>query len=241
MPADGVKHVKALLFDVFGTCVDWRSGVIREAEALGRKHGLRDVDWGKFADAWRALYQPQMERVRTGQRPWVKLDILHRESLEIVLRDFGISGIGAAELDEFNRVWHRLDPWPDAVEGLARLKGKYVIAPNSNGHIALLLHMAKRAGLPWDAILGAEVARAYKPLPEEYLRNVEALDLTPPEAMMVAAHHHDLDAARACGLRAAFVARPREFGLEQAVDLLPQSAYDVVASDFIDLARQLGC
>jgi 2-haloacid dehalogenase len=241
MPGDGVKQVQALLFDVFGTCVDWRSGVIREAQAFGRKHGLRDVDWGRFADAWRALYQPQLERVRSGERPWVKLDVLHRESLEMVLRDFGISSIEVADLDELTRAWHRLDPWPDAVEGLTRLKGKYMIAPNSNGHIALLLHMAKRAGLPWDAILGAEIAQAYKPVPEEYLRNVAALDLTPPEVMMVAAHRHDLDAARACGLRTAFVARPREFGLERAAELAPQNAYDVVASDFIDLARQLGC
>jgi 2-haloacid dehalogenase len=241
MLGNGVKQVQALLFDVFGTCVDWRSGVIREAEALGRKYGLRDVDWGKFADAWRALYQPQLERVRSGQRRWVKLDVLHRESLEVVLRDFGVSGVEATELDGFNRVWHRLDPWPDTVEGLTRLKGKYIVAPNSNGHIALLLHMAKRAGLPWDAILGAEIARAYKPAPEEYARNVEALDLTPPEVMMVAAHHHDLDAARACGLRTAFVARPREFGFERIEDLPTESPYDVVAADVIDLARQLGC
>jgi len=239
--ADGHTDVRALLFDVFGTCVDWRSGVIREGEALGRRHGVQDVEWGAFADAWRALYEPQMERVRSGQRPWVKLDVLHRESLERVVREFGIAGIPSEEMDEYNRVWHRLDPWPDTRAGLMRLKTKYVIAPHSNGHIALLVHMAKRVGLPWDAILGAEVARAYKPAPEAYGRNVEALDLRPGEVMMVAAHRRDLHAAGECGLRTAFVPRPLEYGPGRAADPPEEHTYDVVASDFVDLARQLGC
>lgn len=234
-------RVKALLFDVFGTCVDWRGGVIREGEALGRAHGLRGVEWARVADAWRARYQPQMETVRSGRRPWTRLDDLHRESLDAVVREFDIAGLPPADLDEFNRVWHRLDPWPDVVEGLTRLKARYIIAPLSNGNVALLLDMGKRAGLPWDAILGAEVARAYKPAREAYLRNVDLLGLTPPEAMMVAAHNADLVAARACGLRTGFVARPGEHGPGQTTDLGPESAFDVVAADFADLAHQMGC
>jgi 2-haloacid dehalogenase len=238
---DGIAQPKALLFDVFGTCVDWRAGIIREGELLGRAHGLTHVDWAAFADAWRALYQPQMDNVRTGRRPWTKLDDLHRESLEAVLRDFGIADIPAPDLEEFNRAWHRLDPWPDTIEGLARLKSRYIIAPNSNGNVALILNMAKRAGMPWDAILGAEIARAYKPMPEEYLRNVEILGLAPVQVMMVAAHNHDLVAARACGLRTGFVARPLEHGPRQTTDLEPKHAYDMVALDFVDLARRMEC
>ncbi len=241
MAAGDIGQVKALLFDVFGTCVDWRSSVIHEGEAFGRAHGLGGVDWAKFADAWRARYQPQMEQVRSGRRPWAALDILHRESLDVVLAEFEIGGLPAADLDEFNRVWHRLDPWPDTIGGLRRLKTRYVIAPNSNGNVALLLEMAKRAGMPWDAILGAEVVRAYKPLPEAYTRHVELLGLTPPEVMMVAAHNSDLVAAHGCGLRTGFVARPSEHGPGQTMDLHPEQAFDVVARDFVDLARQMGC
>lgn len=233
--------VRALLFDVFGTCVDWRSGVIREGEAFGRAHGLRGVEWPRFADAWRARYQPQMEEVRSGRRPWTRLDDLHRESLDAVLREFGLAGLPAEDLDEFTRVWHRLDPWPDVVEGLTRLRTRYIIAPHSNGNVALLLHMAKRAALPWDAILGAEVARAYKPMREAYLRPVALLDLLPAEVMMVAAHNADLIAARGCGLRTGFVARPSEHGPGQTTDLAPDGQFDVVAEDFVDLARQMGC
>ena len=234
-------RVTALLFDVFGTCVDWRGGVIREGEAWGRAHGLRGVDWARFADAWRARYQPQLETVRSGRRPWTTLDDLHRESLDAVLREFDIAGLPSADVDAFNCVWHRLDPWPDVIEGLSRLKTRYVIAPLSNGHVALLLDMAKRAGIPWDAILGAEIAHAYKPSRDAYLRNVDILGLTPPEAMMVAAHNGDLVAARACGLRTGFVPRPHEHGPGQTTDLGPESAFDVVAADFVDLARRMGC
>jgi 2-haloacid dehalogenase len=233
--------VRALLFDVFGTCVDWRTSIIAAGEMFGRAHGLRGVDWARFADAWRARYQPQMETVRIGRRPWTTLDALHRESLEAVLGELGITGIPAADLDDLNRAWHRLDPWPDTVEGLSRLKARYIIAPNSNGNVALLLNMAKRAGMPWDAILGAEIARCYKPMPDAYLRNVAILGLTPPQVMMVAAHNGDLVAASACGLRTAFVPRPSEHGPGQATDLEPERTYDVVASDFVDLARQMGC
>lgn len=239
--APAAAAVRALLFDVFGTCVDWRTSIIAAGEAFGRAHGLRGVDWARFADAWRGRYQPQMETVRTGRRPWTKLDDLHRESLDAVLRELGITGIPAADLDDLNRAWHRLDPWPDTVEGLSRLKTRYIIAPHSNGNVALLVNMGKRAGIPWDAILGAEIAHAYKPLPEAYRRNVDILGLTPPQVMMVAAHNGDLVAASACGLRTGFVSRPTEHGPGQTTDLEPARAYDVVARDFVDLARQMGC
>ena len=241
MDDGATSSIRALLFDVFGTCVDWRTSVIAEGEAFGRAHGLSGVDWARFADAWRRLYQPQMESVRTGRRPWTKLDDLHRESLDVVLREFGITGAPAADLDELNRAWHRLDPWRDTVEGLSRLKTRYIIATNSNGNVALLLNMAKRAGMPWDTILGAEIARCYKPMPDAYLRNVEILGLTPPQVMMVAAHNGDLVAASACGLRTGFVPRPAEHGPGQTTDLKPERTYDVVAADFVDLARQMGC
>lgn len=239
MTAAGRTGVKALVFDVFGTCVDWRTGVAREVEAFARARGIEGVDAAKFADAWRALYQPQMEEVRSGRRPWTILDVLHRESLKRVIADFGIEGVPPAALDELNLAWHRLDPWPDVVEGLARLKRKYVVAPLSNGNVALLLDMAKRAGLPWDAILGAEVARAYKPLPEAYLRTAEILGLKPAEVMMVAAHNDDLVAAGRAGLKCAFVPRVREHGPGQTKDLQPARPYDVVAEDFLDLARKI--
>ena len=229
----------ALLFDVFGTCVDWRSSVIAEGEALGGRLGLEEVDWPALADAWRARYQPQLETVRSGARPWTNLDVLHREALDQVLADFGLDAVPAANRADFNLVWHRLAPWPDTVQGLRLLKRRFVIAPNSNGHIALVLDLSKRAGLPWDAILGAEIARAYKPAPEAYLRNVEAVGLSPSEVMMVAAHNGDLVAAAACGLRTAFVPRPTEHGSGQTSDLRPDHGVDLAASDFIDLARQL--
>jgi 2-haloacid dehalogenase len=231
---------KALVFDVFGTCVDWRSSIAREGEALGRRLGATGVDWLAFADAWRAQYQPQMETVRSGQRPWTTLDVLHREALDAMLPAFGLGELSEADRDELTSAWHRLDPWPDVVEGLTRLKTRYVIAPNSNGHIALLVNMAKRAALPWDAILGAEIARAYKPRPEVYLRCAEVLGLAPAAVMMVAAHNGDLFAAAECGLQTAFVPRPTEYGPTQTSDLAPEREFDVVATDFIDLANQLG-
>ena len=231
---------RALVFDVFGTCVDWRSSIAREGAALGRRLGATGVDWLAFADAWRARYQPQMETVRSGQRPWTTLDVLHREALDTVLPAFELGGMSAADRDHLTRAWHRLDPWPDVVDGLTRLKRRYVIAPNSNGNIALLVNMAKRAGLPWDAILGAEIARAYKPRPEVYLRCAEALGLEPTAVMMVAAHNSDLVTAAECGLQTAFVPRRAEYGPNQTSDLVPEREFDVVATNFIDLANQLG-
>ncbi len=232
------NNVHALLFDVFGTCVDWRSSIVREGEHLNRERGL-EIDWAAFADAWRAMYQPSMEQVRSGARPWTILDDLHRESLEQILEQFGLNEFGEDDIVRLNRVWHRLDPWPDTVEGLSALKKKYVIAPLSNGNVALLVNMAKRVGLPWDLILGAEVAGHYKPQPEAYLTAARLLGLTPRRCMMVAAHNRDLVAARDCGFRTAFVCRPLEHGPDQSSDLEAESDWDVIVSSFVELADEL--
>ena len=238
-----MADIKALVFDVFGTVVDWREGVARDLRAFFDLRGASGVDVHAVADAWRKRYQPAMEECRSGRRPFTRLDVLHRENLDAVLLEAGLdlTAIAADELDELNRAWHRLDPWPDAVEGLKRLKARYIIAPLSNGNVSLLLNMAKRAGLPWDAILGAEVANAYKPQPEAYLRTADILGLAPGEVCLVAAHNNDLSAARACGLKTAFVLRPREHGPGQVTDLQPGGPWDVVAADFLDLAARLGC
>ena len=233
---------RACLFDVFGTTVDWRSSVSRQVAAFLRDKGIRGVDPVEFADEWRKLYQPSMEAVRSGRREWTILDVLHRESLESLLARYGIPGLPEAETDDLNRAWHRLDPWPDVVEGLARLKARLIIAPCSNGNIALMVNLAKHAGLPWDCILGAETARAYKPLPEAYRAACRHLALAPAEVMMVAAHNGDLKAAKAQGLATAFIARPTEHGPGQRTDLEPdRSCVDVSAGDFVDLAQKLGC
>jgi len=235
-----VASVKALTFDVFGTVVDWRSSLIREGEALGRAKGLK-VSWTAFADAWRGLYQPMLEQVRSGAMPWTKLDDLHRMALDQLLVRFGVTGLTEAEIDHLNRAWHRLDPWPDAVPGLVRLKRKFILATLSNGNVALLVDMAKRAGLPWDAILGAEVARHYKPQPAAYLTTAELLGLVPAQCVLVAAHNGDLAAAAALGFCTAFVHRRTEHGPTQTTDLRPTRDWDFVAEDFIDLAEKLGC
>jgi len=236
-----LNGVRALLFDVFGTVVDWRSGVAREATPFLRRRGAESVDPLAFADAWRASYQPAMEQVRSGRRRFTRLDVLHRENLEAILPDFGIdpATVPASELNELNLAWHRLDPWPDAVAGLTRLKTSFIIATLSNGNIALMLDMAKRAGLPWDAILGAEVVQAYKPMPEVYLRTADILAMRPEQICLVAAHNGDLAAARECGLRTAFIPRPAEHGPNQTTDLRPDQEWDVVAADFGALAEKL--
>lgn len=233
--------VRALLFDVFGTCVDWRSGVTREGTAFGKRHDLTGIDWAQFADAWRAQYQPRMNEVRSGKREWVDLDVLHREGLTELAQLFGFAHLPEDTMQELNSAWHRLDPWPDTVRGLLRLKEKYIIAPNSNGHVALILTMAKRAKIPWDLILGAQITRAYKPKPEAYLRCAHLLGLKPEEVMMVAAHNYDLEAASALGLRTGFVLRPKEHGEHQTTDLAPAAQWDVIATDFEDLATKMGC
>jgi 2-haloacid dehalogenase len=232
--------IKALTFDVFGTVVDWRSSIAREGEAVGRAHDLR-VDWTAFADAWRGLYQPSLDKVRTGAIPWTKLDDLHRMALDQLLVDFKITGLTEAQIEDLNRAWHRLDPWPDAVPGLTRLKKKYILATLSNGNVALMVNMAKRAGLPWDAILGAEVARHYKPQPQAYLTTAALLGLRPEQCLMVAAHNGDLAKASEVGLRTAFVPRPLEHGPGGKAEVEPAREWDVVASSFEDLATRLGC
>lgn len=236
----GAADIKACLFDVFGTVVDWRSSITREGEALGRAKGF-EVDWAAFADGWRGLYQPAMEKVRSGGMDWVALDVLHRMNLDEMLAKHGIDSLSEDEIDHFNRAWHRLDPWSDSVAGLTRLKAKFIIATLSNGNIALMVNMGKRAGLPWDMVLGAEIARAYKPQPEAYLRSCAALGFEPGQCMLVAAHNSDLVAAADCGIRTAFVSRPTEYGPNQDKDFEAEHDFDYVARDFLDLADQLGC
>lgn len=231
-------NVSALAFDVFGTVVDWRGSIIREGRRLGRERGLR-VDWAAFADAWRAGYRPAMARVRSGELPWTTIDALHRMILDELLRQFGINGLSEADKDHLNRAWHRLRPWPDARRGLTRLKRAFTLATLSNGNVALLVNMAKHARLPWDCVLSAELFRHYKPDPEAYLGAAHLLGLAPRQVMLVAAHKDDLFAAKACGLRTAFVRRPLEYGPQARLELKPQRAFDFNADDFLDLADQL--
>ena len=238
-PSTSVGTVKALVFDTFGTVVNWRASVTQEVAQVAMRKGLR-VDAEKFADAWRAGYAPSMNRVRTGELPWTRLDRLHRMILDTLLVDFGIVGLSETETDMLNRAWHRLRPWPDAVSGLTRLKKKFIIAPLSNGNIALMTDLAKHSGLPWDCILGAELVRHYKPDREVYQSAPDILDVKVDEVMMVAAHLGDLRAAKGVGLRTAFVTRPLEFGPQGKPDLQPDSSVDIAARDFNDLAGQLG-
>jgi 2-haloacid dehalogenase len=232
-------NIRACLFDVFGTVVDWRTSVSRDLAAFAKEKGIPGIDWLEFAVEWRKLYQPSMEEVRSGRRAFTILDVLHRESLEKLVARYRLQ-LSREDLDYVNRAWHRLQPWPDVVEGLTLLKKKYVIAPCSNGNIALMVNLAKHSALPWDCILGAETARAYKPLPEAYLASCRQLGLAPAQVLMVAAHNADLKAAKAQGLATAFVARPAEHGPGQTTDLAPDPAcVDIPAQDFIELARKL--
>ena len=234
-----ISSIKALTFDVFGTVVDWRSSIIREGQLLSEAKGL-DVDWAKLADRWRASYVPSMNRVRNGELPWMKIDALHRLALDELLEEFEIKSLSPKEVDELNRVWHRLIPWPDSVPGLNRLRSRYILATLSNGNISLLVNMAKHAGLPWDCVLSAELARHYKPEKEAYEKAAELLDLPPENIMMVATHKPDLRAARAVGFKTAFVPRPLARGPGGDVDTKPDDLFDVNASDFLDLAQRLG-
>jgi 2-haloacid dehalogenase len=237
-----LDQVKACLFDVFGTVVDWRSSVSADLAAFAREKRLPGIDWVEFAMQWRKLYQPSMEEVRSGRRAWTILDVLHRESLVKLIERYRIAGLSGDEIDHMNRAWHRLEPWPDAVQGLQRLKRKFIIAPCSNGNIALMVNLAKHSGLPWDAILGAETAGAYKPMPQAYLSACRHLGLAPPAVLMVAAHNADLKAAKGQGLRTAFVPRPTEYGPGQTTDLAADPAcVDLPVADFAGLAAALGC
>jgi 2-haloacid dehalogenase len=234
-----MRDIRACLFDVFGTVVDWRTSVSRDLEGFAKEKGISGIDWLEFAVEWRKLYQPSMEEVRSGRRAFTILDVLHRESLDKLVARYRLQ-LSAADIDHVNRAWHRLQPWPDAVPGLTQLKRRFVIAPCSNGNIALMVNLAKHSGLPWDCILGAETARAYKPLPEAYLASCRQLGLAPSQVLMVAAHNADLKAAKAQGLATAFVARPKEHGPGQTTDLAPDmSCVDIPAKDFVELARKL--
>jgi len=233
-------ELKALVFDVFGTVVDWRTSIANEASDQLKNKGF-DLNWLAFAEAWRAKYQPSMESVRSGKRGYVRLDILHLENLMEVLEEFKVSGLSSGDLDYLNRAWHRLEPWPDSVSGLQRLKKKFIIGTMSNGNVALMVNMAKHSGLPWDVILGAEPAQAYKPDPKTYLTGVDWLGLQPDEVLMCAAHNNDLVAARNQGLKTAFIARPREYGKDQSVDIEAEYEFDFITTDMNDLADQLGC
>jgi 2-haloacid dehalogenase len=229
-------EVEVLAFDIFGTVVDWHGSIVREMSALHPQ-----VDGDAFALAWRAGYRPAMARVMSGELGWTLIDDLHRRILDEILPQFGLAHLDEAARSHLNRAWHRLDPWPDAVAGLQRLKRKYIVCTLSNGNLGLLTRMAKRAGLPWDCVLSAEVFRAYKPDPATYLGVARVFDLPPQRVMLVAAHHDDLEGARACGLRTAYVERPLEFGARNIKDVSPQAANELHSRDLLDLADQLGC
>ena len=231
--------VQALTFDVFGTVVDWRTSIIREGQILSANKGF-NVDWAEFAERWRGGYGPAMNRVRTGDLPWTKIDDLHRMILDELIDEYRMAEMTESERQHFNKAWHRLIPWPDTVAGLYQLKTKYVITTLSNGNVSLLTNMAKNAGLPWDAVLSAELAKHYKPDPEAYLTAAELLSLRPEQVMMVAAHPGDLRAAARAGLRTAYVIRPLERGPGREVDRDETGEFDYVATSFVDLARQLG-
>ena len=230
---------KALAFDVFGTVVDWRSSIIGELEMFGERHGLAE-DWPTFADDWRAGYPAAMDRVRKGELPWLKIDALHRLILDDLLDRAGIGSVPDADVEDLNRAWHRLNPWADSVDGLTRLKRRFVITTLSNGNVSLLTNMAKRAGLPWDCVISAELFRHYKPDREAYLGCADLLDVAAGELMLVAAHPSDLRAARDAGLMTAYVARPLENGPDGRSPQVEADEFDYTATDFPDLARQLG-
>jgi 2-haloacid dehalogenase len=230
-------HVKALFFDVFGTLVDWRSGVAGAARALLESKGIV-LDWSAFADAWRGQYQPAMQAVRSGKIPYTKLDVLHRRTLQTILPQFGLEHLEQIELDRLTLAWHQLDAWPDVKVGLARLRQRYLIAPVSNGNTSLLCDLARRNDLHWDAILGADYARAYKPMNEVYLAAVDALNLVPEQCLMCAAHGSDLQAAAANGLRTAYIARPQE--RPGFSDRAAKISVDMSVASVLELAAQLG-
>ena len=229
-------NTKVLAFDIFGTVVDWHGSIVREVQAL-----YPHLDANAFALAWRAGYQPAMARVRSGELGWTRIDELHRLILDGLLPQFGLMHLSEPERVHLNRVWHRLDAWPDSVAGLTRLKQRFTICSLSNGNLGLLTNMAKQAGLPWDCVLSAEVFRAYKPDPATYLGVAQVFDLSPHEVMLCAAHHDDLAAARSCGLHTAYIERPIEFGASQIKDVSPQAGNDLHARDLMALADLLGC
>jgi 2-haloacid dehalogenase len=234
-----IKQPVAIVFDTFGSVVDWRSSLIADLSAYGATRGII-ADWPALVDAWRAAYAPSMDRVRKHELPWTRLDNLHRASLDRLIEDHGIAGLSEQDRVHINLGWHRLHPWPDAVSGLTRLKSRFIIGPLSNGNVSLLLNMAKFAGIPWDMIFGSDLFGHFKPDPETYLGVAKLLDLRPDQVMMAAAHNGDLAAARALGLLTAFFPRPTEYGPHQKRDYQAEQDWDIVATDIQDLAGQLG-
>jgi 2-haloacid dehalogenase len=232
------NHPRALLFDTFGTVVDWRSSLIKACTRFGQARQLQ-VNWERLVMQWRSAYEPSMDKVRKGHSPWTILDELHRAALVDLLPAFQLEQLSSNDIDCLTRLWHRLDPWPDVPAGLARLKEHFLIGPLSNGNYSLMVELNKFAGLGWDFVLGADLFRHYKPDPEPYLGACSLLDLRPAQVMLVAAHNYDLHAARALGLQTAFVARPTEYGPGQSKDLQSDGPWDIVAQDFADLAAQL--
>jgi 2-haloacid dehalogenase len=236
-----LSAVKALVFDVFGTVVDWRSSLISDFTKWGSARGI-NADWTALVDGWRAVYVASMDEVRKHpERGYIILDVLHRRSLDRLVEQHSIKGLTEDDLHYLTMGWHRLYAWPDSVAGLTRLKKNYVIAPLSNGNVALLTNMAKFAGLPWDLIMSAELFEHYKPDPETYLGAARLLCLAPEQVMMVAAHNNDLSAAQTLGLRTAFVPRPTEYGPLQKYDFEPTGDWDIVAKDFGGIADKMGC
>ena len=238
MSEKNLSQVKAMTFDVFGTVVDWRSSIAREIQDIGQKKGFH-LDWNLFADEWRSGYAPSMHKVRNGEMPWTKIDTLHRLILDELLSKHKISNLSEQETDGLNRAWHRLDPWPDSVEGLTLLKKDYIISSLSNGNVALLVNMAKYGGLPWDMVLSAEIAKHYKPDPESYLSTSEYLGLPINQVMMVAAHKNDLKSAKSNGMMTGYVPRPKEHGENTVVDYAEEAYIDIMADDFIDLSKKM--
>jgi 2-haloacid dehalogenase len=233
------KQPVAIVFDTFGSVVDWRSSLIADLTAYCGGKGI-SVDWAALVDAWRAAYHPSMDRVRRGELPWTKLDDLHRSSLDKLIGDFGIKGLSEEDLVHINLGWHRLRPWADSVPGLTRLKTRFIIGPLSNGNVSLLLNMAKFAGIPWDMIFGSDLFGHFKPDPQTYLGVARLLDLRPDQVMMAAAHNGDLAAARTCGLQTAFFPRPNEYGPHQKRDYAADQEWNIVATDIQDMASKLG-
>lgn len=232
------QGIKALIFDVFGTVVDWRTSIVNECQELGNVKNIQ-IDWNLFADRWRGKYGPFMDKVRSGIIPWTNLDSLHRMALDELLTEFDVTNLSEGEKQNLNKVWHRLTPWPDAVPGLTKLKSNFIIGTLSNGNISLLVNMAKNAGLPWDCIFSAELARAYKPDPIVYKTAVSLLEKDPSEILMVAAHKGDLTAAQKVGLRTAYIPRPLEYGPNHLIDTDTNNTFDIEASDINDLAVKL--
>jgi len=232
-------ELRALTCDTYGTLVDWRGSILDELRAFGKKRGF-DRDWEAFLTDWKSCYRTGMDKVNAGEWPWTTIDAIYRRRLDEVLRAYDIAGLGEQERDQLNQVWWRLRPWPDSVAGLTRLRRRYIITPLSNASFAGMVHLARSAALPWDCIITAENARRYKPAPEVYGTAIGLLGLRPGEVMMVAAHNYDLAAARSHGMRTAFVPRPTEYGATQTTDLVPESDWDVVATDMEDLARTVG-